>query len=292
MMEANRAPQQQSMEPSAIAIGAASQPGATAVADSASQADFQVAVIGEADFQSTAEMLADAFAEKRGRGCCQLQSRDETIKDEIKGWQKTLETCPQKMQRIAVIRDNSGSYPVVLGYCALMGPNDVGNLSLPSWMRHKLVQGEVHLEQIGVSEKARGKGLGTKLMQWAEAVARSLGAKFISLEVMAANPAKRLYEREGYVVTRPPSSGDCIEDCCDACLTPPIVFLFHGVPLLSSVVHGEGIAVRPEGFFSLRLSGCISNTQKQIYAKGLYLAITVSALPSTGWVQATPHDAD
>merc|ERR1712129_674712 len=110
--------------------------------------------------------------------------------------------------------DTDGS---VIGYCALQCQGEVANLSLPEWMRHKLQTGEAYLEQIGVSEKARGKGVGKKLMRWAEDTARSLGAQFISLEVMSTNPAKALYEREGYVVVPSPDGEDCCSlfvGCC------------------------------------------------------------------------------
>ena len=73
--------------------------------------------------------------------------------------------------------------------------------------------GEVHLEQIGVSEQARGRGIGKKLMAWAHTTARDAGATFISLEVISVNRAKRLYEREGYVVTPNPEGDGCITWC-------------------------------------------------------------------------------
>lgn len=107
-------------------------------------------------------MLADAFADKRGRGCFACCcSRDEAIKEQMKAFEKTQQQSPDKLNHTAVVRDTDGS---VLGYCALQCQGDVANLALPESFRHKLQPGEVYLEQIGVSSKARGKGIGKQLM--------------------------------------------------------------------------------------------------------------------------------
>lgn len=63
---------------------------------------------------------------------------------------------------------------------------------------------EYYIDTICVSEKARGLGIGTKLLQFAEQRGKELGHHTLSLnvEVEKVN-ARRLYERMGYVITEP-----------------------------------------------------------------------------------------
>jgi ribosomal protein S18 acetylase RimI-like enzyme len=59
----------------------------------------------------------------------------------------------------------------------------------------------VHLIDIALIPEIRGKGLGTQLLNWLIGFARS-GDRLLTLEVAFDNPAQRLYERLGFVVTR------------------------------------------------------------------------------------------
>lgn len=65
---------------------------------------------------------------------------------------------------------------------------------------HSTKPGETYIEMIGVAAAARGKGIGTLLLQWAEAKAREAGSNFMTLTVLNGNPALRLYERFGFAV--------------------------------------------------------------------------------------------
>jgi ribosomal protein S18 acetylase RimI-like enzyme len=62
-----------------------------------------------------------------------------------------------------------------------------------------LKKSEAYVSMIAVSEQARGKGVGKKLLDWADHTAKHLGFSAITLFVVASNPAKSLYERQGYV---------------------------------------------------------------------------------------------
>ena len=63
---------------------------------------------------------------------------------------------------------------------------------------------EYYIDTICVSKEARGLGIGTKLLQFAEVRAKELGHDKISLNVeLVKTDARRLYERIGYVVTEP-----------------------------------------------------------------------------------------
>eukprot|EP00542_Grammatophora_oceanica_P001668 CAMPEP_0194061736 /NCGR_PEP_ID=MMETSP0009_2-20130614/75441_1 /TAXON_ID=210454 /ORGANISM="Grammatophora oceanica, Strain CCMP 410" /LENGTH=217 /DNA_ID=CAMNT_0038713177 /DNA_START=144 /DNA_END=793 /DNA_ORIENTATION=- len=64
---------------------------------------------------------------------------------------------------------------------------------------HKPKEGEMYLDTMVVTKEARGRGVGTQLMNWAEDTARSRGRTKMTLGVVNGNPAQRLYERKGYI---------------------------------------------------------------------------------------------
>lgn len=69
--------------------------------------------------------------------------------------------------------------------------------------RHGAREDEMHIDPIAVSEKARGLGVGTRLLDESFMLAKASGKRKLTLEVVDANPgARRLYERKGFVVTR------------------------------------------------------------------------------------------
>jgi hypothetical protein len=51
---------------------------------------------------------------------------------------------------------------------------------------------------LAVLPNARGKGVGTKLLAWAEDVAKARNARVMTLSVINGNAAKKLYSRTGY----------------------------------------------------------------------------------------------
>lgn len=62
---------------------------------------------------------------------------------------------------------------------------------------------ELFLDYIAVSEEARGLGVGTRLLEEFELLARHKKASRVSLDVVGSNPrAKSLYERFGYNVVK------------------------------------------------------------------------------------------
>src|SRR5205814_1250954 len=82
--------------------------------------------------------------------------------------------------------------------------------SAPDWQTGKSIHGfvaarvtaeELHINNIGVRDVARGRGIGSALLRAAVATARRLGARAALLEVRAGNvEAQALYRRFGFEV--------------------------------------------------------------------------------------------
>ena len=87
---------------------------------------------------------------------------------------------------------------------------------------HETRPGECYIEWLAVSSDARGQGVGTKLLQWADHLALSRGCNVLTLGVMNGNPAARLYERHGFVFKR--------QGACDAFFSGLIISCFLGCP--------------------------------------------------------------
>eukprot|EP00553_Chaetoceros_curvisetus_P004092 CAMPEP_0204623118 /NCGR_PEP_ID=MMETSP0717-20131115/8841_1 /ASSEMBLY_ACC=CAM_ASM_000666 /TAXON_ID=230516 /ORGANISM="Chaetoceros curvisetus" /LENGTH=194 /DNA_ID=CAMNT_0051638071 /DNA_START=122 /DNA_END=706 /DNA_ORIENTATION=- len=77
-------------------------------------------------------------------------------------------------------------------------------------MIHKPDSKELYVDHIAVTKEARGMGVGTKLLLWAEEKAKERGATKLSLGVVNGNPAKRLYDRFGFEDTKT----DCFISSC------------------------------------------------------------------------------
>lgn len=75
---------------------------------------------------------------------------------------------------------------------------------------HRPQAKEAYVEYMAVTKDARGMGAGTKLLEWAEAKAREKGATMLTLGVVNGNPARRLYDRFGFVETE---SQCCLPFC-------------------------------------------------------------------------------
>lgn len=66
-----------------------------------------------------------------------------------------------------------------------------------------LEENELCLQMISVSSAARGKGIGKKMLDYLDTLAKKDGSRQITLDVIDNNlGALKLYEREGYLVTR------------------------------------------------------------------------------------------
>ena len=142
----------------------------------------------------------EGFGSKTCCCCCPVADTDGSIR---RFYTKHPERLP--MCGLAVGKDG---VPVGYVQLAIYPINDKDGL-------HVTKPGETYVEQICVSDAARGKGIGKLLLQWAEAKARAAGGTSMTLSVLNGNPARRLYERFGFVVV--PEEGPC-EHCIGGCV--------------------------------------------------------------------------
>ncbi len=56
----------------------------------------------------------------------------------------------------------------------------------------------LNVHDLAVLPDHRGHGIGTRLLEATEAMARDLGCTRVTLEVLPENPARKLYERQGF----------------------------------------------------------------------------------------------
>mmetsp|Transcript_37404 Transcript_37404/g.75497 ORF Transcript_37404/g.75497 Transcript_37404/m.75497 type:complete len:217 (+) Transcript_37404:83-733(+) len=157
--------------------------------------------------------------------CCFSQGYEEVHKTFRKG---LLEADDLKLEVFGIAVTGGGD---VVGYVMLGFHDTAGDVCMrdvPCLMSAlKPRQGTCHLEQIVVGERARGKGVSTKLLTWADNKARARGCKKIHLEVIGRNRhAKQVYEKFGYKVH---------DSMCEHCYCCPVLCCLMRVPYLHNM---------------------------------------------------------
>ncbi|MEM1128158.1 MAG: GNAT family N-acetyltransferase [Bacteroidota bacterium] len=94
--------------------------------------------------------------------------------------------------------------PTLSGFCRtyglLIGPLRLGALAL---LGRRSESGELLMDGLVVAAQARGRGLGSRLLDAVATHARSVGSSAVRLDVVDTNPnARRLYERRGFTAVR------------------------------------------------------------------------------------------
>ena len=142
--------------------------------------------------------------------CCSLAEHPSG-----KGLIKYMEDNPSRLASWGIAVGTDGQ---VLGYVAMtfhpLQPMDGLHTTLP---------GEAYIDQVMVQSAARGSGVGTQLLEWAEAQARERDCTVLALEVLNGNPGKRLYERFGLTV-KPAGM------CTRLCISPIFIACFATFP--------------------------------------------------------------
>lgn len=139
----------------------------------------------------------DSFPDKR-RGifsCFCKDTREETL-DLTK---QSYSTIPDEKISVCGLAKHGDE---VLGACQLQFEGLPGDCTFPDSIQHTCDPGECYIEFVGVTESARGKGVGKALLDWAEEIARSMNCTKLRLEVVKTNRARYLYERQGFAYKR------------------------------------------------------------------------------------------
>lgn len=131
------------------------------------------------------------------------------------------------MMGVAVSETNDGPTKY-LGFIQITFSDLPADMDLPlEFMRHECKKNECYVEQVGVDSDARGMGVGSLLMNWAEEQAtKKFGQTpqsdpgFLSLEVVRCNKgAIRVYERLGYKIVH----RGCFGEMMTSCMTIPVI---------------------------------------------------------------------
>lgn len=166
-----------------------------------STGEVRIESLKEEHLTQVCNLLNGAFQSKRFLGC--LPCHESTI-----AMAKRYSKYSQEKWNLGAVAVDSND--IVLGFTQMTTAN------LPAYPPglHTCSQDEMYIEVVGVSEKARGMGIGGKLLRWCEGTTKSLNKYAVmSLAVLQGNPAIRLYERHGFVVQE---QHDVVDDCCDA----------------------------------------------------------------------------
>ena len=148
----------------------------------ASETAVTIEVVQEKHFVDLSRMQRD-FLNSKFFCCCipMGMGKNETRV------RQAYEKCPEMMKvaAVAIVDDR------VVGFIQLVFHG------MPCEL-HKVKKGEAYVFMIAVDPDARGMGIGSKLLNWSEEIARQRGCDKMSLEVLGGNKAIGLYERQGY----------------------------------------------------------------------------------------------
>mmetsp|Transcript_20736 Transcript_20736/g.37217 ORF Transcript_20736/g.37217 Transcript_20736/m.37217 type:complete len:199 (+) Transcript_20736:88-684(+) len=156
--------------------------------------------------------------------CC-IPLSCQTVKDQ----EAVFKSCPDKMNVGGLAVD--GKSGAALGYCQLSFKG------MPTEL-HTTQEDECYIEWLAVLPEARGKGVGTKLLKWAEEMAIGRKATHMTLGVIRGNPAIHLYEREGFATDK--------EGCCENVMGLCIVTFLLGRPYGCCAPDWGAIMMRKE----------------------------------------------
>ena len=124
------------------------------------------------DIPFVAGCKVDAFPDKR-QSCCTCflpRPRSSVLREALNAYGK----CTQSQLDAIGIAEKGGTQLgcLQLGLHRIMGARQA---LLAEFGRYRVEPGECYVESVGVAAEARGKGVGKKLMDWAEELGCTLG---------------------------------------------------------------------------------------------------------------------
>ena len=166
--------------------------------------EIQLVTLQRDDSQKVYEVAVLHYDGFGGKRCC-LCFGDTTseLESSLKSAVKWVPDSKLESYGLAIASDK------VVGFAQLGFHDTPGDVMMPWCFRTRPNSDTCHLERIVVSSQMRGKGVGTQLLDWVDAKAREKNCKKVKLEVVSNNPAKKLYERQGYVS----HTGSCQKVC-------------------------------------------------------------------------------
>lgn len=174
-------------------------------------ADITIEALRYEHMREVANIMKEAFNSKTFLFCFPATDTEAELRQKYNKY-------PQgKWDLAAVAVDGQGR---VMGYTQLLVKGHPGFDGL-----HTCNPNEMYIELICVASAARGKGVGTRLLNWCEETARNYKARKITqltLSVLKGNRAIGLYERFGFAI----KDTDPVEVCC----SNVVIFCIFGRP--------------------------------------------------------------
>ena len=164
-----------------------------------------------------ADVMKEGFGSKRCCACVPIGNTNEIY--------KFFQKHPERLERTGLAIGKDGK-PLGFVQIAIYPQHDKDGL-------HTNKPGETYVGMVGVAAAARGKGVRKMLLQWAEDQARANNGTTLSLTVLNGNPARRLYERFGFV--------EVPTDECEQCITACVITIIAGRPYGCCDQHCGGV---------------------------------------------------
>lgn len=204
---------------------------------------IQIELIQTEHLSEVTQILAHGFGNKYYLGCIPSIESETVVR---RRYEQKMPPAKWKLGAVAV--DTASKE--ILGFIQMTREG------LPMYPEglHSCADDEMYIEQIAVSENARGKGIGTMLLQWSVQTAtqhQSEGIQRLTLVVVNGNPAQRLYARFGFRVgaKQEQLNNNCIQSSFMACAVACFVGRPYGCCNEWGVTEMEyHLNQEPEGF--------------------------------------------